>query len=54
MVSHDGKASLCTGNNFQEKKALLSGSCHQFHDRSSTQEGNEQVGSRRTTDTMGH
>ena len=54
MVSYDGKAGLCTGNSFQEIKALLLDSCHQYHDESSIQEGNEQVGSRRMTDTMGH
>ena len=34
-------------------KTLLPSSCHQCHDRPSAQKGNEQAGSRRTTDSMG-
>ena len=53
-VSYDGKAGLCICNSFQEAKALLPSSCHQCLNRSSIQEGNEQVGSRKTTDPIGH
>ena len=43
------EASLCIDNSFQEAKALLPSSCHQFHDRSSAQESNEQARSYWTT-----
>ena len=43
---------FCINNGFQEAEALLPSSCHQCHDRSSTQESNEQAGSYRTTDPI--
>ena len=52
-LSIDREIDLCTNNSFQEVEILLPSSCHQRHDGSSTQEGNEQVVIRRTTDPMG-
>ena len=49
-VSTDGKVGFCTSNNFHEVEALLPSPCHQCYDKPTTQKGNEQVGSRRTTD----
>ena len=40
-VSIDREIGLCTNNSFQEVETLLLSSCHQRHDGSSTQEGNE-------------
>ena len=54
MIPNDGKASLFFGYGFYEVKALLSGSCHKCLDRFSTKEGNEQIGSHRMTNPMGH
>ena len=53
-ISYDGKVGIWTDNSFQEAKTLLPGSCHQYFDRSSIQEGNEQVGNCRITDPMGY
>ena len=52
-VSTDREVGLCTNNNFQEVETLLPSSCHQRHNDSSTQKGNEQVGSCRTTNPIG-
>ena len=54
MISDDGKVGICINNSFQEAEALLLGPCHQCHYRSCAQEGDEQVGSCRTTNPMGH
>ena len=53
-ISYDGKVGIWTDNSFQVAKTLLPGSCHQYFDRSSIQEGNEQVGNCRMTDPMGY
>ena len=53
MVPTDKKVSFCTNNSFQEVETLLPSSCHQCHDGPSPQEGNEQVGRRKTTNPMG-
>jgi len=53
-VSIDREIGLCTNNSFQEVETLLPSLCHQCHDGSSTQEGNEQVGSHRTTEPIGY
>ena len=53
-ISDDWKVGFCINNGFQEAKALLPGTYHQCHNGSSTQEGDEEVGSCRTIDPMGY
>ena len=52
-VSTNREVGIFTSNSFQEVETLLPSSCHQCHDGSSAQKGNEQVGSCRTTDLIG-
>ena len=54
MIPNDRKTSLHFGYNFKKVKALFSSLCHQCLNRSSIKEGNEQVGSHKTTYPMGH
>ena len=53
-ISVDGEIGFCINNSFQEAKALLPSTCNCYYDGSSTQEVNEQVGSRKTIDLMGY
>ena len=53
-ISVDGEISFCINNGFQEAKALFPSTCNCCYDGSSTQEVNEQDGSRRTIDPMGY
>ena len=54
MISADGEIVFCINNDFQEVKALLPSTCNCRNDGLSTQEVDEQVGSRRMIDPIGY
>ena len=54
MISVDGEIGFFINNGFQEAEALFPSTCNCCYDRSSTQEVDEQDGSRRTIDPIGY